>query len=113
MIHKIAADGMVNAGEESDLQFRADTVRRRNQNRLLQLRKRAIKHSAKAADFGKRSLVERSLSQFLDLVRRARGGVDINSGVAVCDWLGHDLNWDRGRPARNERGARTDFSLKQ
>src|SRR6185436_2936894 len=83
MIHEIAPHGVVNSGDESNLQLCTDAIRRRNQHRMLQTRKRAVKHSPEASDLGKRSLIERASGQLLDLIGCSCRGVYVDARIAV------------------------------
>ena len=58
MIDEVASDGVVNASEESNLEFCPDSVRRSHQNRMLQIREGAIKHPTETAYFGERAVVK-------------------------------------------------------
>ena len=83
VIDEVAADGVVDSGDESDFQFRADAVGRGHQHRRAHLRKRAVEHPAKAADLREGARVESRAREFLDLLRGEVGGVDINTGIAI------------------------------
>src|SRR5215213_9182266 len=89
MIDEVTPDRVVNARGESDLELRANTVRRSDEHRLPQPRKRAVKHPAKASDFGKRALVESPAREFFNPVRRARRGINVNPRVRIRDRLSH------------------------
>ena len=51
VVHEIRAHGVVLVHRESDLQFRADAIDARDQNRLAHRGKTRAKQSAEAADF--------------------------------------------------------------
>ena len=60
MVHQIGADGVVLVHREGDLQFRADAVDARDQNRIAHSGKRRAKQSAEPADFAEHLRAMRS-----------------------------------------------------
>ena len=83
VIDEIAADGVMYARRKRDLEFRADAVSGRDEHRLRETGKRAVKHAAEATDLRKRALIESPARKILDPVGSACGGVDINARVTV------------------------------
>ena len=90
VVHEVAADRVVNASREGNLQFCADAISRGYQHRLPHPGKRAVEHAAEAANLRKRARIESSARKFFDLFRRAIGRVDIYAGRRVgcrfCHW---------------------------
>src|SRR5678815_3154261 len=83
MINEIASDRVVYAGGECDLELRPHSISRSDQHRLLQRRKRAVKHSAKTSDLGKRAFVERAARKLFNPISGASGGININTRIAI------------------------------
>jgi hypothetical protein len=89
VIDKIATDCVVNSGGKSNFQLRANSICGRNQDGLFEIRESAIKHPTEASDFGKRSLIERASRELFDLVGCACRRVNIDTSIAVGNWLCH------------------------
>jgi hypothetical protein len=89
VVDEIAPDSVVRVRLESDFEFRSDAVRRSDEHGRTQGGKRAIEHSAEAADLGERARVESSARHLFDPVNRRICRVDGNARVAVSDGFGH------------------------
>src|SRR5215210_8016681 len=91
MIHQVAADGVVDTGFKSDLQLRADAVRRSDQYRLTQSWECAVKHASEAANVGQRARIKSPTREFLDLFSGTIRRVDIDAGIGIGCRFRHEF----------------------
>jgi hypothetical protein len=84
MVYQIAADGVVNAHFEGELQLGADAIDAADQNRIGELLFVYLEETAEAAYLAEDTLVERTVSEVLDALFRAIRLLDIDASVGVC-----------------------------
>src|SRR6185503_2171890 len=88
MIDQILAYRIVAAGEERDLQLRADTIDRADQHRFFPSGQRVA--GAEGADLGEDARRKRALGHLFDGSHGTIGLVDVDARITVANSLGCD-----------------------